>query len=132
MSLPYQSLKRRQDFLRLTKSGYKIPMSSFVLQALSRPSPNEEALSLLPRIGFTASKKIGNAVIRNKARRRLKAAIAIYLKENPISAPLPLDFVLVARSTTPTIVFTKILEDFKKAFSKLYDSYIPTLQPPSS
>lgn len=132
MSLPYQPLRKRQDFLRLTKYGHKIPMSSFVLQVLTRNVQDTEILSPLPRVGFTASKKIGNAVVRNKARRRLKAAVASYLKENPISSPVPLDLVFIARTTTPVVLFSQILIDFKKAFSRVYASYISTLLPPTS
>lgn len=128
MALPYISLKNRQDFLRMTKYGHKIVMPTFVLQVLARSSTKKifstthqeqrNDMSLMPHIGFTASKKIGNAVIRNKARRRLKAAVAQHLKEND-SFPIPLDFVLIARHTTPTVLFAQIIEDLKKAFVKV-------------
>src|ERR1700752_4560536 len=61
-------LTRRAEFLRAAAKGRKAPMPGLVLQALPREDRGPA------RLGFTVTKKIGNAVIRNRTRRRLKEA----------------------------------------------------------
>ena len=70
------------------------------------------------RIGFTATKKIGNAVIRNKSKRRLRAAIDAILKDISFAAPHA-DIVLIARDTTPTCDWDKLLKDLKWCLKRL-------------
>ncbi len=65
---PPDTFKLRADFLRLASRGRKIARPGFVLQILR----SDTAAPL--RVGYTATKKIGNAVARNRARRRLKEA----------------------------------------------------------
>ncbi|SDT89268.1 ribonuclease P protein component [Stappia sp. ES.058] len=60
------TLKKRAEFLAVAKGG-RMPRRAFVLQAAERPGP--------PRIGYTVTKKVGNAVERNRIRRRLRAAV---------------------------------------------------------
>ncbi len=64
-------LKKRADFLRAAR-GIRRVEGAITLETCATPEP-ESANGRL-RIGFTASKKIGNAVIRNRAKRRLRAA----------------------------------------------------------
>jgi len=64
------------------------------------------------RVGFTASRKIGNAVARNRARRRLKAAAKALL---PLYGQPGNDYVLVARRETLTRTFDGLLCDLKSA-----------------
>jgi ribonuclease P protein component len=64
------------------------------------------------RIGFTASRKIGNAVARNRARRRLKAAAQSVL---PLYGLPGSDYVLVARVATLTRPFADLVCDLKSA-----------------
>ena len=59
-------LKRRAEFLRVAKAGRKAAMPGLVVQAL--PCPDRG----VARIGFTVTKKVGNAVIRNRTKRRLR------------------------------------------------------------
>ena len=65
--------RRRAEFLRAAAKGRKAPMPGLVLQALPR---DDQAPA---RLGFTVTKKIGNAVIRNRTRRRLKEAARLVL-----------------------------------------------------
>ena len=69
-------LTRRREFLRAASRGRKAARPSLVLQALPQP---EGQL----RLGFTATKKIGNAVARNRAKRRLREAARLMLGEAP-------------------------------------------------
>ena len=94
MSCDIQSIKKRTDFIKLSKEGFSSPQIGLVLQAKS----NEELYtSQLIRFGVTATKKIGNAVIRNKCKRKLRVlardVLLKYAKENS-------DYVLIARNTT--------------------------------
>jgi len=69
-----------------------------------------------PRIGFTASRKVGIAVARNRARRRLRAAVAEIM---PHCAAPGHDYVLVARSATLTRPYPALVEDLKTALRRL-------------
>ena len=63
-------LKRRAEFLRVAGKGSKAPTPGLVLQALRR---GDDAPA---RLGFTVTKKVGNAVVRNRTKRRLREAYA--------------------------------------------------------
>jgi len=101
-------LKRRAEFVRAAKAGRKAARDSLVLQALAR-SDGET------RLGFTATKKIGNAVARNRAKRRLRAAARIRLSDAP---PPGWDLVLIARDITGTCPFSKLMADLDNALVK--------------
>jgi ribonuclease P protein component len=79
------------------------------------PAPKE---SLAIRVGFTASRKIGNAVARNRARRRLKAAAQQVL---PLYGLPGNDYVLVARRETLTRPFGELLGDLETALVAAHD-----------
>ncbi len=69
-----------------------------------------------PRIGFTASRKVGIAVERNRARRRLKAAAAVVL---PKSGQLGFDYVAIARTETLTRRFADLVADLETALGRV-------------
>jgi ribonuclease P protein component len=75
-------------------------------------SPTLEGNANTIRVGFTASRKIGNAVARNRARRRLKAAAQELL---PLYGLAGNDYVLVARRETLTRSFGDLLGDLEAA-----------------
>ncbi len=77
-----------------------------VLQALPRED-NDPA-----RVGFTVTKKIGNAVIRNRTRRRLKEAARLVLDEHPLSG---VDLVLIGRAATRGRDFADLQSDLRRA-----------------
>ena len=87
-------------------------MTGLVLQAAPMPSGVEVEGS---RFGFTASKKVGNAVARNRARRRLKAAASDVLFE---WSGEPMDFVLIARGATMRRPYDKLLDDLTRALGR--------------
>ncbi len=68
------------------------------------------------RIGFTVSKKVGNAVQRNRARRRLRAAVD---EVAPVHAREGHDFVIIGRAETVKRPYTMLVEDLKTAFKRL-------------
>jgi ribonuclease P protein component len=106
-------LPRRTDFLRLTASRRKVATPAFLLQAA--PAPAGKALPPL-RVGFTASRKIGNAVERNRARRRLRALAAAIL---PHGARPDWDYVLVARREALRRDFATMGEELRAALRRL-------------
>jgi len=68
------------------------------------------------RVGFTATKKVGNAVIRNKAKRRLRACARAVLPRCGLAGH---DYVLIARNSTVTRDFALLLDDVEKALISL-------------
>ena len=84
-------------------------MPGLVLQALSR---DDHAPA---RLGFTVTRKIGNAVIRNRTRRRLKEATRLVLGEHPVSG---VDLVLVGRAATCGRDFSALQDDLRRALAK--------------
>ena len=103
-------IKARRDFLRAAR-GKTVSMPGLVLQARARRVPEGP-----PRAGFTVTKKVGNAVTRNRARRRLKAAAAQVL---PGRAKPGWDYVLIGRTQTLTRAFPLLISDLEGALSKL-------------
>ncbi len=110
-------LKQRGEFLLVAKTRRKWAAPGLVLQARRQagtgPRENElhEATPQL-RVGFTASRKVGSAVARNRARRRLRAAVDRVMPEH--AAPNH-DYVVIARAGTLTRPFDKLVGDLESA-----------------
>lgn len=85
---PIETLKNRPDFLRCA-AARRQGTAGFMVQALARNDDKP-----LIRVGFTASKKIGNAVARNRAKRRLRALVREML---PALGHAGWDYVIVAK-----------------------------------
>ena len=98
-------LKKRREFLRAASRGKRAAKPGLVLQALALPEPSL-------RLGFTVTKKIGNAVIRNRARRRLKEAVRLTLPSMRLSG---WDLVLIGRDATAERPFLLLIEDLRAA-----------------
>jgi ribonuclease P protein component len=105
-SLP-KRLQRRADFLRLAAQGGKLVRPGFLLQVVE-PAPEL-------RVGFTATKKLGNAVIRNRAKRRLREAARLVLATKP---ELRAELVLVGRRETGTMDFAKLRRNLEAALNE--------------
>ena len=104
-----ERLKKRADFLRAAR-GIRRVEGAVTLETCPTPAASVRPGAL--RIGFTASKKIGNAVIRNRAKRRLRAAASQLL---PLLGRQGHDYVLVARGTTVARPFAALLLDITTA-----------------
>ena len=106
-------LKKRADFLRASRAGYK-PTPSFVLQARQRPA--DEAIGM--RVGFTCSKKVGNAVARNRAKRRLREIARLLL---PQLGRDGWDYVLIGkREATAARGFDDLQNDLRRALAHFH------------
>lgn len=93
MTRPLDRLKRRSQFLAVARSKARCATPGFVLQAATRR--DGAATARPPRVGFTASRKVGNAVCRNRAKRRLRALADAFL---PVYAAKDRDYVMIARA----------------------------------
>ncbi len=107
----WQALVRRADFQRLTASGMRRVTPGFILQAAPRGDHPTQKL----RIGFTASRKVGNAVARNRAKRRLRALADLVMADLPAT----LDYVLVARPDVLVRNFAQMAGELHHALKKL-------------
>jgi ribonuclease P protein component len=76
------------------------------------PEPTAEL-----RAGFTVTKKVGNAVVRNRAKRRLREAARAVL---PLYGAPGCDYVLIARDATPDRPFAALIDDLKQALRKVH------------
>ena len=103
-------LRKRADFLAAASSGKRWVAPGFILQIGVQHSDSSSV-----RYGLTASRKIGNAVVRNRARRRLRALAAEILG----NASAEHDYVLIARITTPTCEFDALRQDLIKGLKRM-------------
>jgi ribonuclease P protein component len=102
------TLTLRRDFQRAAR-GKRVAMHGFVLQMLRRPDEDTQGI----RIGYTCSKKVGNAVARNRAKRRLREIARAIL---PRHGQQGVDYVLIGRNTTTaTQPFSALQADLEKA-----------------
>lgn len=105
-----ERLKKRADFLRAAK-GVRRVEGAVTLELCRTPDSDASAAGTW-RVGFTASRKVGNAVARNRAKRRLRAAASQLL---PLLGRQGHDYVLVARASTGTRAFQVLLADVTAA-----------------
>ena len=115
-------LKTRAEFLHV-REGTRFAAPSLVLQARARLPESKEAANVA-RFGFTASKALGNAVARNRARRRLKEAVRLIA---PQHAREGYDYVLIARAGTLQRLFTDLTKDLERALGKVHQAPRPRL-----
>jgi ribonuclease P protein component len=107
---PPETFKVRADFLRLASRGRKLARPGFIMQ-IARTGTDSPL-----RVGYTATKKIGNAVARNLARRRLKEAARLTFAE---AAPLNgVELVLICRQETATLPFETLRGQLKTAIAE--------------
>jgi ribonuclease P protein component len=114
-------LQRRRDFVRVAGTGRKTARPGLVLQA----APCQEGDKRSIRIGFTATKRLGNAVTRNRVRRRLKAAVAEIM---PTHAVPGFDYVLIGRAGTADRPYDALCRDLIAALKRLelyQDAVVP-------
>ena len=105
-------LKKRKDFLRAAKD-ITIVSKNVIMQAARPLSVSQE---MPARIGFTATKKLGKAYIRNRTKRRLRAVVRdVY---NTLALP-NVDYVLIGRFGTYSCAYEDLQRDVKWAFKKV-------------
>ena len=122
-------LKTRPEFLKVAATGAKWVTPGLVLQARQRPvsmgpsvtGPISMAAAMdtraeRVRVGFTVSRKVGNAVRRNRARRRLRAVVAEVLAEHGRPG---CDYVLIGRAGTLDRRYADLVADLCTALARI-------------
>lgn len=107
----FLKIKKRKDFVRAAKIGEKVVTTSVILQAAQSLSTD----SVQPKFGFTTTKRIGKAYIRNRARRRMRAVVRELYGE----ARNNTEYVLIGRNNTATCDFETLCRDVKYGIRKL-------------
>ncbi len=110
----FSTIQKRKDFLIASNQGKRFIVGTFILQMMKRieghPAPPEA------RFGFTVTKKMGNAVTRNRIKRRLREA----LREKGAPHALPgHDYVIISRLKALDCPFPDLLRDMEFAFSRI-------------
>jgi ribonuclease P protein component len=109
--LKVQTLKKRKEFLRIAARCHKFMMPAFILQVADNPQPENDYV----RIGFTASKRVGGAVERNRAKRRLRALVREIF---PSGADKHFDYVLIAKTYCLTRNYEKMRNELKSVLER--------------
>ena len=113
-------LPKRSDFLRVAGLKRRWAAPGLVLQVAPRPDDARVEPGEV-RVGFTATRKVGNAVTRNRARRRLRAAVREII---PNAGRPDLDYVVIVRAATADRPFDKLVSDLEIALKKC-DAFAP-------
>jgi ribonuclease P protein component len=104
-----ERLRKRPDFLACAQAS-RCARGAVLVQA--RPRDADPQI----RVGFTATKRIGNAVARNRAKRRLREAARLLLPELGLPGR---DYVFIARGGVTTRPWPRLLDDVKSALIRL-------------
>jgi ribonuclease P protein component len=107
-----ERLKTRRQFLAVAK-GLSAARGAVLIQDLPRDPPGEAPVIGL---GFTATKRIGGAVVRNRAKRRMREAARLLA---PLHGQPGHDYVFVARNGVPDRPWDRLLDDVKSALVSL-------------
>lgn len=106
-----ERIKTRKEYLAIAATGRRWVTPAFVIQ--TKKSKDKDSA---PHVGFTVTKKVGNAVIRNRVRRRLKEAAREII---PLKASQGWEYVLIGRYACLDIAYERIKSDLKWALEKL-------------
>ncbi|MFM2422007.1 MAG: hypothetical protein RL291_537 [Pseudomonadota bacterium] len=107
------TLTVRAEFQRV-RGGFRFSSPLFALEGKQRDPDAAPRAGEGARFGLTVSKKVGNAVERNRVKRRLRAAVAAVRGDAPVAT----DFVIIARDKLLTAPFEDILKDLKRGLSR--------------
>ena len=110
-----QTLKHRKDFVLSNKFAKKIYSKNFIIQKYT----NSDSIDLNLKFGFTATKKIGNAVTRNRAKRRMRALVSRFVQEDIYSFDNKSSYVLVAKSSLNKALFINLYSEMQQCLNKL-------------
>jgi ribonuclease P protein component len=121
-----ERLRQRADFLAAA-TGVRVPATAFVLQSRNRKDHGPS------RIGFTVSKKVGNAVERNRVRRRLREAVRLAQGDqgNDFADGFRAghDYVLVGRRPALALPFDRIRQELEQAVGRAHSRHSATRKP---
>ncbi len=107
------SIRERADFLRAKNLGKCIKLRDVIVLYFVHNDASESC-----RLGYTATKKLGNAVCRNRVKRRLKNAVYSVFKDDQI-LDSSIDIVFIARSTTINCDWKSLIEQISLAMFEI-------------
>lgn len=110
-------LKKRRDFIRAA-NGFKVVTNGLVLQAALNLSKTDTDVCF---VGYTATKKIGKAHIRNRTKRRLRAAVANVFPKNALPN---INYVIIGRHNTATLDFSYLVRKLDRAVTEINQQII--------
>jgi ribonuclease P protein component len=114
--LKTRRLKKRAEFLAVAGKGAKAPMPGLVMQLMPRADDGPF------RVGFTVTKKVGNAVVRNRTKRRLREAVRLGLDAEAYRG---FDMVVIGRDKTADRPFADLMSDVRRAAAKARQAASP-------
>jgi ribonuclease P protein component len=114
--LKTRRLKKRAEFLAVAGKGAKAPMPGLVMQLMPRADDGPF------RVGFTVTKKVGNAVVRNRTKRRLREAVRLGLDAEAYRG---FDMVVIGRDKTADRPFVDLMSDVRRAAAKARQAASP-------
>jgi len=119
----WSRLKKRSEFLWAGQSGLKWVSPSVIIQMSLKDTGKQGAAKDMPafRFGVTATKKLGHAPIRNRIKRRLRAALKDVIAENQTLTETlsPVDIVLIGRDKTANIAYEQLKKDMRWCLKRL-------------
>ena len=106
------TIKKRYEFTRFNKLSKKIHTPNFIIQKLQLNVANK-----VPHFGFTITKKIGSAIVRNKIKRRLKSIIRELLKYKDKYFDLSFNYILICKKEIVKVSYddleNELMDNFK-------------------
>ena len=110
-----ERLKLRRDFLAASK-GARVQTGAFAIQAIRRADDESPGS---PRVGFTVTKKVGCAVVRNRIKRRLREAVRLSAKGAARSGH---DYVIIGRRAALAAQFSCVASDLQSGLARAHDA----------
>lgn len=114
MCAAVDTLKASPDFQRIARTGKKWVGAAFIMQVSKKEDGGF-------RLGLTVSRRVGNAVMRNRAKRRLREAVRLLLKGEPDL--MPCDVVIIAKTAAVTYAFKPLCADIARGL--VYAGVLP-------
>lgn len=99
-------LRKRAEFLKLSRGGAKLHSASFVILTCSNNHSEN-------RLGVTVSSKVGNAVVRNRVKRRVRE----YFRRHRAELPQSTDILIIARPSAASVSSERIGDELRRALS---------------
>ena len=105
------TIKKRSEFIRFSKFSKKIHTPIFIIQKLESNVVNK-----VPHFGFTITKKIGSAIVRNKIKRRLKSIIRELLKYRDKYFDLSFNYILICKKEIVKVSYIDLQNELMNIF----------------